>query len=1002
MATCQDCGHPNREAARFCEACGARLEAPSSTREQRKVVTVLFCDVAGSTQLGEHLDPEALRALLARYFERMRGIVERHGGSVEKFIGDAVMAVFGVPTVHEDDALRAVRAAVEMRDAVPELGVEARIGIATGEVVVGTEERLATGDVVNLAARLEQAAAPGEIMIGAATHRLLRDIVDAEEVGELSVRGKAEPVDAYRVAAVTSEPTRRHGAPMVGRERQLGLLQSAFANAREDRACHLFTVLGSAGVGKSRLVAEFLARIDATIVRGRCLSYGEGVTYWPAVEVVKQLDARPEEERPSAAVAALLHESDSAAMATAHEIAWGVRRTLERAAQEQPLVVVWDDLQWAEEAFLDLVEHVADMSRDAPILVLCMARPELLDRRPGWAGGKLNAITALLEPLTFAETDKLLTALGGADDSVRSRIRTAAGGNPLFVEEMLALARESGDDPVAVPPTIQALLAARLDQLDEPERSVLERGAVEGEVFHRGAVEALTPEKTHVATSLFGLVRKELVRPDRPQLPDEEAFRFRHLLIRDAAYDALPKAVRAELHLRFAAWLDRHGNDLVEFDEIMGYHLEQACRYRSELGQTEDPSLTDAARKRLKSATQRAMGREDYAAAANLAERALALVPAGQVDGPLEVDRNDAIAYSGQMDAHRAVSQASIERARAAGDRGAELAIRIDMEMWNTLMAPEGAINRLEALLDHIFAEVEDLADDFALLLAYLARSLIANWRGQGAEQVAALERAVAHASRLPDRWDMQAMLGFLADAHTFAPTPAAELLGWLVAHGSDNRATFRLARSAALVMLGDVEQAIAIVKAEWAAIQAQGNWADPGLEGQRMSSIAVRARRLELADEILATACRALEAQGERGTFSTCAARRAVVLADLGRLDEAESWARKATDAGGSDDILTHALARRALAKALARRGDHRAEPLAREAVNLVLTTDFLYEQADAYTDLADVLERAGRNADAAQALQSAIKLYDAKGDVTGVEQAQARLDALNPLPPL
>jgi tetratricopeptide (TPR) repeat protein len=883
-----------------------------------------------------------------------------------------------------------------MRDAFPELDVVARIGIATGEAVVGTAERLATGDVVNLAARLEQAAAPGEILVGAATHRLVRDVVDAEAVGRLPVRGKAEPVDAYRVVAVIGEPLRRDGAPMVGRERQLSQLESSFAHAREDRACVLFTVLGSAGVGKSRLAGEFLSRIDATIVRGRCLSYGEGVTYWPAVEVVKQLDARPEEDRAAAAVTALLRESDGAA--TASEIAWGVRRTLERAAQDRPLVVVWDDLQWAEEAFLDLVEHVADMSRDSPMLLLCMARPELLDRRPGWSGGKLNATTALLEPLTPAETDQLLAALGAAGDATRSRISAAAAGNPLFVEEMLALAQESSDGEVTVPPTIQALLAARLDQLDAPERSVLERGAVEGEVFHRGAVEALAPEPAEVSTSVHGLVRKELIRPDRPQLAGQEAFRFRHLLIRDAAYDALPKSVRAELHARFAVWLEQHGRDLVELDEIMGYHLEQACRYRRELGQPGDASLAERARHRLKSATQRALIREDYTAAATLAERALALVPADQVDGLLELDRNDAVAYSGQMDAHRALSEASIARARAAGDRAAELAIRINMETWDTLMSPEGAIDRLEVLLDQVQAELEDLAADFPLLAANLARSLIANWRGHGAEQAAALERSVHHARRLPERWDTQAMLGFLADSYIFGPTPAGDLLSWLDEHGSDSRATFRLARSAALVMLGRIDEAMAILEAEHAAIRAQGTFSDPGLEGQRMSFIAVRAGRLELADEILADACRALESQGERATFSTSAARRAVVLAELGRIDDAELWAARATDAGASDDVLTHILAKRALAKALARRGesDAHAERVAREAVKLSLTTDFLDEQADAYTDLAEVLERAARHTEAADALQTAITLYNEKGDITGAAQAQTRVDVL------
>ena len=956
-------------------------------------MTVLFCDVTGSTQLGERLDPESLRALLARYFDRMRGIVERHGGSVEKFIGDAVMAVFGVPTVHEDDALRAVRAAAEMRAALPTLGIEARIGIATGEVVVGTGERLATGDVVNLAARLEQAAAPGEILLSEATHRLVRGAVEAEAVRQLAVRGKAEPVDAFRLGAVLGESGRRHTTPMVGRERQLHLLESTLANAREDRACHLFTLLGSAGVGKSRLIAEFLSRADAHVVRGRCLSYGEGITYWPAVEVLKQLEVRPEAPRAAAAVAALLRESDDPA--TASEIAWGMRAALERSATERPLVVVWDDLQWAEDAFLELVEHVADLSRDAPMLLICMARPELLDRRPGWAGGKLNATTALLEPLTPVETDELMTALG-AEDHVRARIGAAAGGNPLFVEEMLALAEEAGDAEVAVPPTIQALLAARLDQLEEPERSVLERGAVEGEVFHRGAVEALTAEASRVPTSLVGLVRKELVRPDRPQVPSEEAFRFRHLLIRDAAYDALPKAVRAELHVRFAVWLELHGKDLVEVDEIVGYHLEQACRYRRELGQPEDLALADAARQRLKSATQRALVREDYAAAATLAERALALVPAGQVDGPLEIDRNDAVAFGGRMDAHRALAEASLERARVAHDRRAELAIRLSMGLWDALMSPEGATDRLEALLDDVFSELEYLADDYALHLAHFTRGFIAMWRGHGADQVIAFERSLAPARRLPDRWDTQFLLAFVAEAYFFAPRPAAELLAWLDAHGSDNRASLRIMRGIALVMIGRVTDALAILEAERAMFRAQGKSAEAGVEGQRMSFIAVRAGRLELAEEILADACRSLEAQGEHGVFSTSAARRAVVLADLGRLEEAEAWATKAIDAGASDDIFTHVIATRALAKAQARRGEARAEQLAREAVALVLTTDFVDEQADAYADLADVLDQIGKSAEAAEVLHTATTLYHGKGDLTGEAAVRARAYAL------
>jgi len=586
VATCPACGKELPGEFSFCPFCGAAVAAaPARSREQRKVVTVLFCDVTGSTELGEKLDPEALRALLARYFERMKTIVERHGGSVEKFIGDAVMAVFGVPTVHEDDALRALRAAVEMREALPDLGVHGRIGVTTGEVVTGTEERLATGDAVNVAARLEQAAQPGEILIGEETLRLTRDAVDVEAIAPLSLKGKAEPVVAFRLVKVHGEEgfARHADTPMVGRETELRRLRNAYDQAVGDKSCQLFTILGPAGVGKSRLVAEFLTPLeDPLVVRGRCLPYGEGITYWPVVEVVKQLpvaDADPVAEQ---TMRALL--GDEQLVTSSEEIAWAFRKLLEAVASERPLVCVFDDAHWGEETFLDLVEHVADLSRDAPILLLCIARPELLDRRAGWAGGKVNATSVLLEPLGPDDAELMIASLAHLDDALRERIREAAEGNPLFVEQMVALVMESGDGNVTVPPTIQALLAARLDQLDPSERGVLERGAVEGRIFHRGAVQALAPEELETVARLSSLVRKELVRPDKAQFAGEDAFRFRHLLIRDAAYDALPKATRAELHERFAAWLEGHGTDLVELDEILGYHLEQAYRYRMQLG----------------------------------------------------------------------------------------------------------------------------------------------------------------------------------------------------------------------------------------------------------------------------------------------------------------------------------------------------------------------------------------------------------------------------------
>jgi class 3 adenylate cyclase len=521
---------------------------------QRKVVTVLFCDVVGSTALGETADPEVTRVLLARYFGRMKEVVERHGGSVEKFIGDAVMAVFGVPQLHEDDALRACRAALEMQEAFPELGLQGRIGINTGEVVTGTEERLATGDPVNVAARLQQAAEPGEVLIGGATLTLVRDAVQEETLEPLELKGKAQPVEAFRLLAVHEAEPRR-GPRFVGRERELALVHEAWERALSEQRCDLLTIAGEAGVGKSRVVAEALAGMQGRVVQGRCLPYGEGITYWPVVETLKQLAALPSHPDAAASIRSLLGESEAGT--SPEEIAWAYRNLLEEQA---PLIVVFDDIQWGDETFLDLLEYTALLSSDAPILLLCLARTDLVERRPTWP------VAVKLEPLGEGDVDELLPAAISREQ--RDQIQRASGGNPLFVTELMAMTTGSGG-VVAVPPTLQALLAARLDQLEPSEKLLLERGAVEGEIFHRGAVQALAPGETQVTSRLASLVRKELIRPDRSRFSDDDAFRFRHVLIRDAAYDGLPKATRATLHEAFASWLEER-RGLVELDDIVG------------------------------------------------------------------------------------------------------------------------------------------------------------------------------------------------------------------------------------------------------------------------------------------------------------------------------------------------------------------------------------------------------------------------------------------------
>ncbi|MGZ4319009.1 MAG: AAA family ATPase [Gaiellaceae bacterium] len=1012
MTICPSCGAENPERSRFCNSCGAELgSAEPAAREYRKVVTVLFCDIVGSTELGESIDPEALRARLAGYFEEMKAIVERHGGSVEKFIGDAVMAVFGVPQVHEDDALRAVRAAVEMRDALPALGVQARIGLNTGEVVVGTSERLATGDAVNVAARLEQAAARGEILLGPETASLVRDAVDTEPTEPLVLKGKSEPVVAQRLLALQDEApaiARRLDAPLVGRGRELRRLQEAFAQAAADRSCQLFTILGVAGVGKSRLTAEFLGSLgDATVVRGRCLPYGEGITYWPVVEVLQQLPRAAELGLEPAAVAAverLLGEEQSSA--SSEEIPWAVRKLLEAAAESSPVVAVFDDIHWAEPTFLDLLEHVAELSREAPLLLLCMARPELLDVRPNWGGGKLNATTILLEPLSSAESDELLERLlgeGPFDPDLRQRIREAAEGNPLFVEQMVALVEESGDGEVSVPGTIQALLAARLDQLEPAERGVLERGSIEGRIFHRGAVQALAPEETQVESRLIGLVRKELVRPDKAQLVGEDAYRFRHLLIRDAAYDALPKATRGELHELFAAWLETHGSELVEVDEIVGYHLEQAYRYRAELGQAEE-SLGRRAVSRLWAAGRRSLAVDDGNAAAKLLGRAATLVePAGPEGVELLLDLANASEYCGDLHGAGARRQEAVELARAVGDRALELrAVCEHSRLRSTTDASFTADEALDLGHDAV-RELEPLGDDRALAAAWSLIGMGENLRGtwQGVES--ALENVAEHARRAGDRRRATEALHLLSASIFWGPTPLFTGLPRVEAllrdAGGDRWLETWAMRPVIgfYAMQGRFEEARELLARARSMLEELGRPMDLATLAFWSGPLEVLAGDLEAAERELGASCEVLEAAGEKGWLSTMSAYRAWVLDELGRLDAAEDANRVSRAAATSDDYNAQAMWRSGGAKILARRGQFdEAERLGREAVAWIDRSDELNNQAEVRTDLAEVLRLAERPAEAREVLTEALARYEQKGNEVMTAKAQALLDEL------
>jgi class 3 adenylate cyclase/tetratricopeptide (TPR) repeat protein len=990
---CPSCGAENPAGARFCNSCGAALAAEAA-REVRKVVTVLFCDVTGSTALGERLDPEQLRAVMSEYFAVARAAIERHGGTVEKFIGDAVMAVFGVPTVREDDALRAVRTAVELRDAAQ---IDVRIGVNTGEVVTGSGETLVTGDAVNVAARLEQAAGIREVLIGALTYALVRDAVDAEPVAPIEAKGKSELVPAYRVRSVTGDKAfaRRTDAPLVGRVRERDQLEDAWEQARTERACVQFTILGSAGVGKSRLVAEFLDGLDGSIISGRCLSYGEGITYWPVVEAVKQL--LRDESPPNAAIAALLGDGD----ATADDIAFAVRKLFESAARERPLVVYFDDLQWAEPTFLDLIEHVTDWARDASLLVLCSARPDLLELRPAWGGGKLNATTVLLEPLTASETDELVECLlGSAELSVvlRERIAAAAEGNPLFVEQMLAMVHDSRDTEIAVPPTIQALLAARLDQLPNGERAALERGAVEGQVFHRGAVQALAPDDPAIPAQLMGLVRKELVRPTAAMLPEDDAFRFRHLLIRDAAYDALPKTSRADLHERFAHWLEDHGGGLVELDEILGYHLEQAARYRSELGR-ETGDLAVRAGLHLTGAGRRAVFRGDMGAGRRLLSRAVALLDEGSPQRCAALPWLGVALYSAgeYAESDRVLSEA-VDAAE-----GEDSAIAFFTRCLGRGHNPVGG-ETVGSLEQDVRARLADLGDASPLAYAegYHALARLLFWQGRTSDQLEAarLGRAYAREAGISVLEAMCATHVGMAllygestweEYETFAHGMLAERdrLGRVVDNALSGLAMAASAR-------GRGDESVRLFGEYEAALIERGDEHSTRTEGQNRGWGLYLAGDLEGAEPVYRLSWDALGEIGERGFRSTLGGLFSLALLELGRREEAEAILDEAEALGSEDDWLTDAFV--AAVRARLATLDGRPDDAVAAAGHAAELGDAGYFMLRPWftTEHGRALAAAGRDDEARRVLDEAIRLARVKGSTVFEHRAQDLLDRL------
>jgi DNA-binding SARP family transcriptional activator len=1007
---------------------GPPVPSEPPSREVRKTVTVLSAVLTASSTRGTPLDPEALRRVTPHGFGEIDAAVKAHGGRVEQAAGDQATAVFGVPGVHEDDALRALRAAVEIRRRLADLSADLetqwgarlvlRVGVSTGQVVAGGDQLQPTGEPLAVAHRLAQSAGPGEIVFDEETYRLARDVV--------SVEPKGDAVALVELRREAAGHTSRFDSPMIGRERERRRLHDAFDAAVQDRSCQLFTVFGTAGVGKSRLVREFLGEVaDAAVVaRGRCLPYGEGITYWPLLEAVKEAvglgDADPPDEARSRLTGMLA--ADAAGERIAHQVAGiigleevgagaeegfpAVRGFFEHLARLRPLALVFDDVHWGEKTFLDLVEHLADWTRDASILLVCLARPELLDVRPGWGGGKLNATTALLEPLSETESSQLVANLGGGaglSERDRCRIVAAAEGNPLFAEEMYALVTEADGEAkgeVPVPATIQALLAARLDRLDDQERSVIEAASVDGQVFHEGVVGALVPEtvRASVPEHLMALVRKELIRPDRSLFAGDRAYRFRHLLIRDAAYDAIPKEARATMHERFADWLEeKAGVRTVEFQEILGYHLEQAYRYRAELGPVDDAgrALARRAAERLGVAGRRAFVRTDAPAAVKLIARAVSLLPPGD---PARVDLVPTVRVAQSLGgADLGWAFEALEEAIDAGDERLRAHAFVQRGLLRLFTGSDVTDAELMLVGEQAIEVFAAVGDDLGLARAWRLVDQTEYRARRAGPSVTAAERALAYARRAGDRFEEREIVQFLLTSLILGPEPAWE-------------AVTRCERSLAAASNDPVLELNGLgALAYFFAIQGRSAEAQDllmrcrGLMGPLGAGFWVPPVYFALAatwrddpvaaERELRPGHLALTQVDEKSNFSSLAVVLAQALYSQDRYDEAEALAEEARLASQPIDVQCETIWRTVKAKVLARRGaSEAAENLASEAIAYIEDSDFIPVHAQALMDLEEVLRLGGQPSKGVPILDRAVRLWEQKGNVVAAAHARER----------
>jgi class 3 adenylate cyclase/tetratricopeptide (TPR) repeat protein/ketosteroid isomerase-like protein len=1014
------------------------MAAPSNA--VRKTITVLFADLGGSTGFGERADAEVSRQVLARYHALLQAVVDDHRGTVAKFMGDGMMASFGIPEVAEDDAARAVAAGVALQERFAAFAADVvhrhgetltlRVGINTGEVVIGEGDADLVGDALNVAARLEKACRPGQVLVGEATWRLTRGDVAYEVLGEITVAGRAKPVAIYEVATGTMSAP-EVAAPFVGRANELQRLVDVFHDARGMARAQLVTVLGSPGVGKTRLSRELSVRLaehDAVSFELRC-DRASDATFAPVAQLIRYAtgigdaadsadaqraigavlpDAEPDRDRVISVLAGLIGVGPARSV---EETFWGVRRLIEATAATRPLVIVIDDIQWAEPLLLDLIEHLTEWVTEATVLLVALARPELREVRPSLAEpGRPVAAVVVLDGLDPSDTAALAAGLLGAERlpvDLAERLPASTEGNPLFVRELVRMLvddrvirrRDDGEweltidaEAVDVPPTIQSLLGARIERLPVDERELLEHASVVGAEFSRGALRELAGERAPIASLLERMRRKELVEPTGTYSGDEPVYRFHHVLIRDAAYRRLLKTTRADLHERIATWADRAGADRVgEHEAATAFHYEQAFQYRVDLGSRDDH--TDAIARRgaelLTIAAQHALGRDDLGAAGSLSARALALLPASATTARSDLLQLacECLLASGDGVAARPLVE---ELGRdAVGDR--RLAAWADCYAAQLVgLTDPDALVTADASVEAAAATLTELDDGSGQAKAHQVRAGLLARLGRVGDAEIELDLALAAARATGDRRRVTAVLGTAPDAALFGPSPVARaggrcldvvrLLRITTASPSVEAASNRC-QAVLEALRGRFDVSRSMLASARTVLEELG--LRHGLAQTELFAgmVEMIAGEPHAAIEPLRAALRGLGALGVGADAGTAAALLARALLTDGSIDEADEMAAASERLAGQN-LKTAIAWRVARAEVLAARADYAsAVALAEQAVGIAASTDLLIDHADACAALAAIYAESGDTINAQRAKSDARRLYEAKG---------------------